>query len=188
MCAYVCFNRRTNVQRTDWKMNGVKVISNFPCIPLSDSRLPIYYLQLFSAITQLPVHLVFSFSHRGNTACCSTTVSWFLNPPLGQASSVGMLALYSRVNNKGINGEGEAGFLEIHSLGDKQSCISMKTKCEVVNYRKMKQGGKNGGAAWVSLVLWCVYTKGCKWIQDGVWSLPAATPSKSQTASEVTAL
>lgn len=180
---------RTNVQRTDWGRDEVKV-SDFPCFPLSDSRLPIYYLQLFSVITQLTVHLVFSLSHRGNMACCSTTVSWFLNSPLGQTSSVRMLALYSRrVNNEGNNGEGEAGFLEIHRLGDEQSCISMKTKCEVVNFRKMKQQeGKNGGAARVSLVLWCVYTKGCKWIQDGVWSLPAATPSKSQAASEVTAL
>lgn len=185
----VCFNMRTNVQRMNWGKDGVKVISDFPCFPLSDSRLPIYYLQLFSVITQLTVHLVFSLSHCGNMACCSTTVSWFLNSPLGQTSSVGMLALYSRkVNIEGNNGEGEGGFLEIHRLGVEQSCISMKTKCEVVNYRKMKQGGQNGGAAWVSLVLWCVYTKGCKWIQDGVWSLPAATPSKSQTASEVTAL
>lgn len=151
--------------------SGVKVISDFPCFPLSDSRMPIYYLQLFSVITQLTVHLVFRLSHCGNMACCSTTVSWFLNSPLGQTSSVEMLALYSRrVNNEGNNGEGEAGFLQIHRLGDEQSCISMKTKCEVVNYRKIKHGGKNGGAAWVSLVLWCVYTKGCKWIQDGVWS------------------
>lgn len=40
----------------------------------------------------------------------------------------------------------------------------------------------------VGPVLWPVYTAACKLIQDGVWSLPGATTSKSQTASEVTVL
>lgn len=75
-----------------------------------------------------------------------------------------MSALYSRrVNSEGNKGEGEAGFLEIHPLGDERRRVAMKTKREVVNYRKMKQqGGENGGAARVGLVLRCVYTEGCK--------------------------